>query len=200
MFYGQYERLQSFFYGSELAATGTLTPKEMQILSPLLPRLEPMQRQAVLTNWQAPKSDGNGFNRDNLLKAQALLKQAGFSYQHMRLYRSLNGEPAKVELMVADEKLMRTILPYIRNLQRLGFDASVRQADIPQYLERKRKFDYDMIVDQFAQGLSPGAEQSYMWGSQAADEMGNQNTAGIKNGAIDHISSSSSRMPVAVMP
>ena len=26
-----------------------------------------------------------------------------------------------------------------------------------------------------------------MWGSQAADEMGNQNTAGIKNGAIDHI-------------
>ena len=186
MFYGQYERLQSFFYGSELAATGTPSPKEMQILSPLLPRLEPMQRQAVLTNWQAPKSDGNGFNRDNLLKAQALLKQAGFSYQHMRLYQP-NGEPAKVELMVADEKLMRTILPYIRNLQRLGFDASVRQADIPQYLERKRKFDYDMIVDQFAQGLSPGAEQSYMWGSQAADEMGNQNTAGIKNGAIDHI-------------
>jgi peptide/nickel transport system substrate-binding protein/microcin C transport system substrate-binding protein len=42
-----------------------------------------------------------------------------------------------------------------------------------------------MIIDRFEQSLSPGAEQTYMWGSQAADEKGNQNSAGIKNKAID---------------
>ena len=72
-------------------------------------------------------------------------------------------------------------------LQQHGFDASFRQADVPQYLERTRRYDYDMIIDMFAQSLSPGAEQTYMWGSQAADEKGNQNSAGIKNKAIDAV-------------
>jgi peptide/nickel transport system substrate-binding protein/microcin C transport system substrate-binding protein len=58
---------------------------------------------------------------------------------------------------------------------------------MPQYLERTRKFDYDMILDIFAQSLSPGAEQAYLWGSKAADEQGNQNTAGIKNAVIDSV-------------
>lgn len=186
MFYGQYERLQSFFHGSELAATGTPTAQELAVLNPLLPSLEPMQRQAVLTNWQAPKSDGNGFNRDNLLKARELLLQAGFKYQNMKLYQP-NGQPANIELLLGDSILIRTNLPFIRNLQRLGFTATIRQTDLPQYLERKRKYDYDLIIDKFMQSLSPEAEQAYMWGSKAADEQGNQNSAGIKNPAIDTV-------------
>ena len=69
---------------------------------------------------------------------------------------------------------------FLRNLQRLGFDASFSPSRCPQYLERTRRYDYDMIIDMFAQSLSPGAEQTYMRGSQAADEKGNQNSAGIK--------------------
>ncbi|MFW2178064.1 MULTISPECIES: extracellular solute-binding protein [unclassified Moraxella] len=186
MFYGQYERLQSFFHGSELQATGTPSPAEMDILNPLLPSLEPIQRNAVVSNWQAPKSNGDGFNRDNLLKARELLLQAGFQYRNMKLYQP-NGQPAKIEFLTADEKNARIILPYLRNLQRLGFDTSFRQADVPQYLERTRKYDYDMIIDMFMQSLSPGSEQAYMWGSQSADEAGNQNSAGIKNKAIDSV-------------
>lgn len=186
MFYGQYERLQSFFHGSALAATGMPTPQELAVINPLLPDLEPIQRQAVLSDWQAPKSTGDGFNRDNLLKARELLLQAGFKYQNMKLYQP-DGQPAKLEFLSADDKNARIVLPFLRNLQRLGFDASFRQADVPQYLERTRRYDYDMIIDMFAQSLSPGAEQTYMWGSQAADEKGNQNSAGIKNKAIDAV-------------
>lgn len=186
MFYGQYERLQSFFHGSELAATGAPTAQELAVLTPLLPSLEPVQRQAVLTGWQAPTSAGDGFNRDNLLKARELLLQAGFKYQNMKLYQP-NGQPAKLEFLSADEKNARIVLPFLRNLQRLGFETAFRQADVPQYLARIRKYDYDMIMYQFIQGLSPGAEQAYMWGSRAADETGNQNAAGIKNQAIDAV-------------
>lgn len=186
LFHGQYERLQSFFHGSELAATGTPSAAEIQVLSPLLAKLEPIQRQAVLDEWRLPTSDGSGFNREGLLKARQLLLDAGFYYDDMKLYQP-NGKLAQIEILMTGETMGRVLLPYIRNLKRLGFDASLRQVDGPQYYERIRRFDYDMVVDVFAQSLSPGAEQVGFWGSDAADEAGNHNTIGIKNPAIDSV-------------
>ena len=188
LFHGQYERLQSFFHGSELAATGTPSAAEMQVLSPLLAKLEPIQRQAVLTEWRLPTSDGSGFNRKALLEARQLLLDAGFYYDDMQLYQP-NGKLAQIEILMTGETMGRVLLPYIRNLKRLGFDATLRQVDGPQYYERMRRFDYDMVVDVFAQSLSPGAEQAAFWGSAAADEAGNANTIGIKNIVIDEVTS-----------
>ena len=188
LFHGQYERLQSFFHGSELAATGTPSAAEMQVLSPLLAKLEPIQRQAVLTEWRLPTSDGSGFNRKALLEARQLLLDAGFYYDDMQLYQP-NGKLAQIEVLMTGETMGRVLLPYIRNLKRLGFDATLRQVDGPQYYERMRRFDYDMVVDVFAQSLSPGAEQAAFWGSAAADEAGNANTIGIKNIVIDEVTS-----------
>ena len=186
LFHGQYERLQSFFHGSELAATGTPSAAEMQVLSPLLAKLEPIQRQAVLTEWRLPTSDGSGFNRKALLEARQLLLDAGFYYDDMKLYQP-NGKLAQIEVLMTGETMGRVLLPYIRNLKRLGFDATLRQVDGPQYYERMRRFDYDMVVDVFAQSLSPGAEQAAFWGSAAADEAGNANTIGIRNIVIDEV-------------
>ena len=188
LFHGQYERLQSFFHGSELAATGTPSAAEMQVLSPLLAKLEPIQRQAVLTEWRLPTSDGSGFNRKALLEARQLVLDAGFYYDDMKLYQP-NGKLAQIEVLMTGETMGRVLLPYIRNLKRLGFDATLRQVDGPQYYERMRRFDYDMVVDVFAQSLSPGAEQAAFWGSAAADEAGNANTIGIKNIVIDEVTS-----------
>ena len=186
LFHEQYERLQSFFHGSELAATGTPSAAEMQVLSPLLSKLEPIQRQAVLAEWQLPTSDGSGFNREGLLQARQLLLDAGFYYDDMQLYQP-DGALAQIEILMTGETMGRVLLPYIRNLKRLGFDATLRQVDGPQYYERVRRFDYDMVVDVFAQSLSPGAEQAAFWGSAAADEPGNRNTVGIKNTVVDEI-------------
>ncbi|MGB2784899.1 extracellular solute-binding protein [Psychrobacter sp.] len=186
LFHGQYERLQSFFHGSELAATGMPSAEEMQVLTPLLPKLEPLQRQAVLAEWQLPTSDGSGFNRKGLLEARQLLLDAGFYYNDMKLYQP-NGQLAQIEVLMMGDTMGRVLLPYIRNLKRLGFDATLRQVDGPQYYERVRRFDYDMIVDKFAQSLSPGAEQVGFWGSSAADQAGNRNTIGIKNPEIDAV-------------
>lgn len=186
LFYNQYERLDSYFYGSELAATGVPTEQEKAVLTPLLAKLEPIQRNEVLKEWQLPKSDGKGYNRQALLSARQKLLQAGFYYQDMKLYQP-DGQPAKLEILIADDKISRVLLPYVRNLKKLGIDASIRQVDAPQYLERLRRFDYDMIIAGYPQSLSPGAEQSYMWGSEAADEQGNQNYSGIKNEAIDDL-------------
>ncbi|WP_435948932.1 extracellular solute-binding protein [Psychrobacter sp. DM8] len=186
LFHNQYERLQSFYHGSELAATGTPTEAQMQVLAPLLGALEPIHRRGVLEDWQVPTSDGKGFNRQALLKARQLLLDAGFYYDDMKLYQP-DGTLAQIEILMTGETMGRVLLPYIRNLERLGFDATLRQVDGPQYFERTRSYDYDMTVDVFAQSLSPGAEQAAFWGSAAADEPGNHNTIGIKNAAIDSV-------------
>lgn len=140
----------------------------------------------MLAEWQLPTSDGSGFNRQGLLAARQLLLDAGFYYDDMKLYQP-NGQLAKIELLMTGETMGRVLLPYIRHLKRLGFDATLRQVDGPQYYERMRNFDYDMVVDVFAQSLSPGAEQFSFWGSAAADQTGNRNTVGIKNPVIDRI-------------
>ena len=186
LFHHQYERLQSYFHGSELAATGTPSTAELAVLSPLLDKLEPIQRRAVLAPWQSPKSDGSGFNRENLLAARKLLLSAGFFYKNMQLYQP-DGKRAAIEILLSDEKLARVILPYSRNLERLGFVVQLRQVDNAQYYERMRRYDFDMTVEQFLQSLSPGTEQAAYWGSAAADEAGNNNTMGIKNAAIDAV-------------
>ena len=186
LFYNQYERLESYFHGSELAATGTPSEAEYKVLQPLLPKLEPVQRQAALAEWQLTKSDGKGYHRQALLSARKKLLQAGFYYQDMKLYQA-DGERAQFEILITDNKMSRVLLPYVRNLKKLGFEVSIRQVDNPQYLERLRSFDYDMIVAGFPQSTSPGSEQSYMWGSKAAEEQGNQNYSGIKNEAIDTV-------------
>lgn len=190
MFYGLYERPQSFFHNSELAATGTPSADEMAVLSPLLPLLEKAQQTAVLNPWQVPKSKGDGYNRKNLLIARKLLLEAGFSYKRrngkIKLFQP-NGKPASIEILIASQAMERVVLSFVRNMRRLGFAMSVRLVDIPQYIQRKRDFDYDMVVDVFGQSLSPGQEQSYLWGSEAADQKGNRNSAGIKNKAIDAV-------------
>ncbi|WP_352337510.1 extracellular solute-binding protein [Psychrobacter sp. 16-MNA-CIBAN-0192] len=186
LFHGQYERLQSFFHGSELAAIGTPSAAEMQIITPLLPKLEPLQRQAVLDEWQLPVTDGGGFNREGLLQARQLLLAAGFYYQDMKLYQP-DGTRAKIEILINSDIFDRVLLAYARNLKRLGFDPVLREVDGPQYYERMRSFDYDMTVDVFAQSLSPGTEQAAFWGSSAANEPGNNNSIGIKNAAIDSV-------------
>ena len=52
-------------------------------------------------------------------------------------------------------------------------------------MERKRKADFDMTMNEMPQSLTPGNEQMQMWGSHAANEVGNYNYAGIRNAVID---------------
>ena len=173
IFNGGYERLQSYWHNSELAATGAPSEAEFKILAPLLPSLDPIQQQAVLKPWRAPVSDGSGFNRANLLH-----------YSNGQLVNAKN-QPLTLELLSYDETMQRVLLPFIRNLKRLGVDAQIRVVDIPQYIQRGRSFDYDMLIDQFAQSLSPGNEQLGMWGSAAAAEQGSSNSMGLTSPVID---------------
>lgn len=186
LFNNTYTRLQSYFFNSELEAKGAPSTAEIKYLTPLLPSLSQSEQDEILNPWSAPASAGDGFNRTNLIKARQLLLDAGYRYKDGQLV-DRKGKPYDIEILISDASLQRTLLPYVRNLKRLGVNATIRVVDTPQYIERVRRFDYDMIVDTYPQTLSPSHEQIGYWGSSSADQQGSLNTAGIKNPAIDQI-------------
>lgn len=186
MFYGEYQRLNSFFSNSELASQGPPSAQELQILKPHLQKLHPVQRQAVLQDWQYPQSDASGFNRQNLLKARQLLLKAGYRYQQGQLVNA-SGQAVKIEFLLHQVEQQRHLMPYLRHLKRLGVQANIRMVETAQYYERLRNYQFDMIVDSMPQSLTPGQEQKQFWSSQAAKQVGNYNYAGIQNPAIDTV-------------
>ncbi len=186
LFYGKYRRLQSHFDNSELAATGKPSAAELKVLQPYLSKLNPIVKQGVLADWKYPVSDGSGFNRQNLLTARQLLIDAGYSVKAGQL-RDHQGKPIQFELLIHQDGLQRTLMPLVRNLKRLGITVSIRQVDVPQYLERMRRNDFDLTTLAMPQSLTPGNEQFQFWSSSAADQVGNYNFSGIKDPVIDAV-------------
>ena len=88
-------------------------------------------------------------------------------------------------ILVQDPSAERIALFYKPSLERIGVTASIRVVDDAQYQNRLRSFDFDMIIDQWGESLSPGNEQREYWGSQTADLPGSRNVIGIKNPAVD---------------
>ncbi|WP_308912310.1 extracellular solute-binding protein [Acinetobacter schindleri] len=184
LFYGQYHRLQSYFANSELEAKGMPSAEELAILKPYLAKLDPIQRVGVLKDWKYPVSDASGFNRKNLLVARELLLEAGYRYHNAQL-TDPKAKPVRLEFLIHQDGLQRTLMPFIRNLKRLGITVNIRHVDVPQYIERMRSKDFDMTTNVLPQSLNPGNEQAQFWSSASADQPGNYNYAGIKNAVID---------------
>lgn len=181
LFYGQYKRINSYFEGTELASSGVPEGQELAILQAVKDKVPP---EVFTTAYQNPVSGNPEAVRANLREAAKLLKEAGFEVRDHKLVDS-TGKPLSVEILVQDPSSERIALFYKPSLERIGVSASIRVVDDAQYQNRLRSFDFDMIIDQWGESLSPGNEQREFWGSQAADVPGARNTIGIKNPAVD---------------
>ena len=182
IFYGQYRRIASYFEGTELAATGVPEGKELAILETLRGKVP----EEVFTKPYANPVGGSSEGvRANLREAIRLFKEAGYEIRDRRLVDAKTGEQMTVEFLVDDPNGERFALFYKPSLDRLGIAVTVRLVDDAQYENRLRRWDFDIITASWAESLSPGNEQRGFWGSQAADQVGSRNLAGIKNPAID---------------
>jgi microcin C transport system substrate-binding protein len=123
--------------------------------------------------------------RNNLRQALRLLKEAGYEVKDRRLVKVSTGAPFECEFLASDPSTERFFLFYKPSLERLGINATVRTVDEAQYENRLRQWDFDIITGSWGESLSPGNEQRGYWGSQAADQPGSRNLAGIKNEAVD---------------
>lgn len=181
LFYGLYERSTSIFENSDLAAKAPPTPAEIALLEPFRDRLP---KEAFEKPYGPPKTDGSGNIRSELRKAGKLLADAGWKLQGGRLLNA-KGEPFEIEFIIDSQGFERIILPYVKNLERLGIAANLRLLDSAQYVKRVQTFDFDVATARFSGSLTPGVEQINRWGSEAVSREGSQNLAGIADPAID---------------
>jgi microcin C transport system substrate-binding protein len=183
LFFGQYTRINSYFYGTELASSGLPEGEELAILETVRDKVPP---EVFTMPYQNPVGGNPEAVRSNLRESLRLLKEAGYEIKDHKLVDAA-GKPITVEILVQEPAYERIALFYKPSLERIGVTTSIRIVDSAQYENRQRSFDYDMIFDTWGESLSPGNEQREYWGSQAADVSGSRNTAGIKNPAVDSL-------------
>jgi microcin C transport system substrate-binding protein len=182
--FGQYERVRSYFENSELAARGLPSPAELEILEPLRGRIPD---EVFTSEYQPPKTDGSGKIRSNLRRATELFSEAGWKIVDGRLTHVETGKPMAFEILLSSPSAERTALPFKKNLERLGVEASVRTVDTAQYRQRMDTFDFDLTTVRVGQTNSPGNEQREFWSSESAKREGGRNLMGIANPAVDEL-------------
>ena len=182
LMYGQYQRTNSYFSNTEMAASGPPGAAELAILEPYRGQEpEPVFTQA----FEPPGTDGTGNIRQNLRTALELLGRAGFVTRDGHLVDQATGQTLGFEILLDQPIFERIVQPYVRNLARAGISATVRMVDSAQYQNRLNTFDFDMIIDTMPQSLSPGNEQRDYWSSAAADQPGSRNLAGVRDPVVD---------------
>ena len=183
LFYGLYDRTNSMFANSALAAEKPPTADEIELLTPLKGKVP---EEVFSKIYQSPTTDGSGRNRSNLRKAARLLRKAGWKIVENTLVDK-SGKPLTIEFLLFESSFQRIISPYVRNLKRIGINASIRIVDVANFQHRMQQYDFDVVVQRYVQTNTPGIEQKTYFSSQMADVPGSRNLAGIKNPAVDYL-------------
>ncbi|HKA78486.1 MAG TPA: extracellular solute-binding protein [Xanthobacteraceae bacterium] len=182
-FFDLYRRTTSYFDGSDLSSHGRpADAREKALLAPFANAVRADVRDGT---WSPPVSDGSGRDRAALKRALELFAAAGYVLRGTELIERKTGRPLAFELLVTARDEERLALLFSESLKRAGIAARVRVVDAVQYEGRRLTYDFDMIQNRWEQSLSPGNEQAFYWGSEAADLPGTRNYMGVKSAAVD---------------
>ncbi|QQG37461.1 MAG: ABC transporter substrate-binding protein [Micavibrio aeruginosavorus] len=181
--YDSYKRTRSFFSNSEMEASGLPAGRELEILEPFRDKLPP---EVFTTEFNPPKTDGSGNNRANLKKAADILDAAGWKVGSDGI-RTKDGRRLEFEFIDDNPMFERWVMPFTKNLEKIGVKANYRAIDPAQYQNRLNNYDFDMTVGLFGQSNSPGNEQREFWGSAVADVPGGRNIIGVRDPVVDEL-------------
>lgn len=181
MFYNSYQRVRGLFGNTDCSPQGAPDADELALLQPWRKQLPP----AVFGQmYEPPRTDGDSSLRANLRRAQALLREAGWTVQDGKL-RNAKGEPMVLEYLDSAETGARVVTPWSRNLEKLGIELNFRPVDFALYQQRLRTFDFQIISIAYGGTQNPGAEYADLFGSVAARTEDSGNFAGVSNAAVD---------------
>ncbi|MDF0600771.1 extracellular solute-binding protein [Psychromarinibacter sp. C21-152] len=187
LFYGLYERVNSFWENSELEATGTPSEAEQELLRPLVE--EGLLDEAILSEpaVMAPSNEAeeNLPSRRVRRDAVRLLEEAGWSTGAEGV-RMKDGEPLSLVILSYSPAFDRIINPYVESLRSIGIDARLERVDIAQYTERRRLGDYDLVNHTFSMGFEPGVGLRQWYDSSTAEDS-SRNLMGLENAAVDRL-------------
>ena len=177
LFYGQYQRSNSYFTNSELAAKGIASEAERKLLVHF-------PKEILNPPPQPPKSDARLGIRPNLVQARKILLAAGYRYQNGKLLTP-KGQPVQLEFVSHSSTYERIVAKWQRDLNKIGIDLSIRVVDPAIYQQRLNRFDYDLTTVVYGASQSPGNEQLNFHSCDAAKTEGSNNWSGYCNPQMD---------------
>ena len=188
LFYGLYSRPESFWGGSDLAATGVPSPEEVAILRPLVD--EGLLPEGILTEEAVipPVNDAgqNAPSRGVIREATGLLNEAGYTAGDDGLMRDAAGKTLELVIIQTSPAFDRVVNPYVENLRRVGIDARLERVDTAQYIERRRSGDWDLTNQSLGQDFEPGIGLRQWFDSSTAEDS-SRNLMALRDPAVDRL-------------
>jgi microcin C transport system substrate-binding protein len=182
IFYGAYQRTTSYFQNTPMMAEGLPSAGELLLLEPHRKALP-----AAVFDQAVPVpsvTDGSGQDRAPLRKAKELLAEAGWKNENGKLLNAA-GEQLSIEFLMDDDGYNRILSPYIQKLEQLGVSAVIKIVDIPQYENRQKSYDFDVVSARYVGSATPGIELRSFYSSESADREATQNLAGVRDTVVD---------------
>jgi microcin C transport system substrate-binding protein len=182
LFYGAYSRTNSYFQNTEYAARGYPDAAELTLLAPLKAEVPP---EVFTSIFEPPTSKGDGYDRENLIKASKLLDDAGWVLKNQKRVNAQTGKPLSFELLLSSAGNNQWVLPFQHNLERLGVTVEIRQVDNAQITNRMRNRDYDMMPRLWQAQPWPNSNLRISWASEYINS--SYNAPGVKSPVIDNL-------------
>ncbi len=183
VFYNQYQRIDSYFFGLPFVSSGLPQGKELDILNTVKDQVPPSVFTTPYTN---PVGGDPEKDRANLRKAVDLFQQAGYHLEGNQMVDA-NGKPFSFELLLDGPTIEVLATPYQQSLKSIGVDMQIRAVDSAEYTNRMRTRDFEMTYQSWSQSLSPGNEQYEYFGSKSANDPNTTNYGGIADPAVDKL-------------
>jgi microcin C transport system substrate-binding protein len=187
LFFGLYERVNSFWENSELEATGVPSEGEIALLRPLVE--EGLLPESILTDEavMAPVNAASENLPSRAVRREAgqLLEEAGWIAGPDGM-RTKDGRRLTMTILQTSASFDRIVNPYVDNLRQIGIDARLERVDIAQYVDRRRSSDYDLVNHTFSMGFEPGIGLRQWYASETADDS-SRNLMGLRDPAVDRL-------------
>ncbi len=183
LFFGTYERTDSFFENTQMQAEGLPEGAELALLEQFRDQLPPEIFEQP-PHVPYPGSTGSG-DRAAVRAASKLLDAAGWLVGDDGMRRNADGQVLAFEFPDDSRSLERVMVPFTQNLQRLGIDVEFDVMDASAWTERRQKFQYDLATAAWSVQVTPGAELRAFYGSAAAGSEGSNNLSGLADPVVD---------------
>ena len=187
LFYGLYERTESFFQNSPMMAEGLPEGEELATLEKFRDQLPP----EIFTEpaYLPPVSSAERNNdRSAIRRASALLDEAGWTVGPGGIRRNAAGETLTIEFLDDNPSFERVINPFVQNLRQIGIDASLRMVDSAQMEERQKNHDYDIIPGRLVMSMAPVGRAAHdLRHARAPRRPGSFNLSGVADPVVDGI-------------
>ena len=176
----EFDRVESYFSNSPLAAEGLPSEAELKLLEPYRDQLDPAVFGPMV---HQPTTHGPGGLRDNFTKALELFAQAGWHYRDGAL-RNDRGEPFTLKVQ-GGAASGPGVEPYYLNLRKLGIQVERHGAEATSDRAKTRRFDFEFTSVSFRKARDPAPELWRNLNSADADVPGSDNVAGVKSPVVD---------------